>query len=246
MTSEKIIANDADELNKLAAAKFVFIAREAIKKKGRFSVALAGGWTPKGLYRLLATEKFRALIDWTKVFFFFGDERSVLPDDAESNFRMANESLLKPLGIGAENVFRWLTELGNADEIAADYERKIKEFFDLRAGEFPRFDLILLGMGDDGHTASLFPETAALNETAKIAVANPVEKLDTTRLTLTLPSINSAANTMFLIGGAKKAAILRDVLTGEIQPEKLPSQSVRPRGGNLYFLLDRDAARNLE
>lgn len=245
LTSEKIIASDTDELNKLAAAKFVSIARDAIKKNGKFSVALAGGSTPRGLYRLLATDKFRPLIDWTKVYFFFGDERNVLPDDEESNFRMANESLLKPLDIPTENVFRWQTELENAQEVAGDYERKIKEFFNLSEKEFPRFDLILLGMGDDGHTASLFPHTEALNEIEKIAVANPVEKLGATRLTLTYPSINNAANVMFLIAGEKKAEVLREVLEGEIEPEKLPSQKIKPRNGNLFLLLDEDAARKL-
>ncbi|HXG85080.1 MAG TPA: 6-phosphogluconolactonase [Pyrinomonadaceae bacterium] len=246
LTSEKIIAKSTDELNKLAATKFIFIARDAIKRKGKFSVALAGGSTPKSLYRLLTTEKFHALVDWTKVFFFFGDERNVLPTDEESNFKMANESLLKPLNILTENIFRWQTELVNPQEIAEDYEEKIKEFFNLSENEFPRFDLILLGMGDDGHTASLFPRTEALNETKKIAVANLVEKLDTIRLTLTFPTINNAANVIFLIGGRKKAEILREVLTGEIEPEKFPSQNVKPRNGNLFYLLDKHAARNLE
>lgn len=246
LTSEKIIASDAEELNKLAAAKFVSVAREAIKKRGKISVALAGGSTPKGLYQLLATDKFRSLIDWARIFFFFGDERNVLPDDAESNFKMANESLLKPLDIPAENIFRWQTEIGDAEEIAKDYEKKIKGFFNLTENEFPRFDLVLLGMGEDGHTASLFPETEALNETSKIAVANRVEKLDTIRLTLTFPAINNAANVIFLIGGEKKADILRSVLTGEMQPEKLPSQIVKPRNGNLFWILDRNAAQNLE
>ncbi len=245
LKSEKIIASDTGELNKLAAAKFVSIARDAIKKRGKFTVALAGGSTPKGLYSLLATDKFRALVDWTRVFFFLGDERNVLPDDAESNFRMANESLLKPLDIAENQIFRWQTELENAEEIARDYERKIREFFNLSKDEFPRFDLILLGMGEDGHTASLFPFTKALNETEKIAVANTIEKLDTTRLTLTFPVINNAANVIFLIGGEKKAEVLSEVLTGEIEPEKLPSQNIKPRNGNLFWMLDEKAAQNL-
>lgn len=246
ITSEKIIARDADELNKLAAAKFVSVAREAIKKRGRFSVALAGGSTPRALYRLLASDKFRSLIDWTAVFFFFGDERDVLPGDAESNFRTADENLLKPLGVGAANVFRWETELGNAEEIAERYERTIKEFFDLSENQFPRFDLVLLGMGDDGHTASLFPFTEALRETEKIAVAGAVEKLGATRLTLTFPAINNAANVMFLIAGEKKAEAVKSVLTGEMEPDKFPSQNVNPRGGSLFYMLDKEAAFYLE
>ncbi|MDQ6788610.1 MAG: 6-phosphogluconolactonase [Acidobacteriota bacterium] len=245
LTSEKIIAHDAEELNKLAAAKFIFIARDSIKKGGTFSVALAGGSTPKSLYRLLTTDKFRSLIDWTRVFFFFGDERNVLPDDEESNFRMADESILKPLEIAENQIFRWQTELKDAGLIAEKYEQKIKEFFNLPENAFPRFDLILLGMGDDGHTASLFPFTEALQENKKIAVANRVEKLNTTRLTLTFPAINNSANIMFLISGEKKAGVLREVLEGERQPEKFPSQMVKPAGGNLFLMLDRDAAQNL-
>ena len=245
LTSEKIIARDADEAYKLGAAKFASLARAAILKSGRFTVALAGGSTPKGLYQLLASEKFRALVDWSRVYFFFGDERNVSPDDAESNFRMARESLLEPLKISAENIFRGRTELEDAEKIAEDYERTIKNFFDLRAGEFPRFDLILLGMGDDGHTASLFPFTNALSEREKIAAANAVEKLNATRLTLTFPAINNAANVMFLVVGEGKAEVLRAVLEGENEPLKYPSQNVKTRDGNLFWLLDEAAAENL-
>ncbi|MBA2620915.1 MAG: 6-phosphogluconolactonase [Acidobacteria bacterium] len=240
-----MIASDAEELNKLAAAKFVSLARDAIKNKGRFSVALAGGSTPKGLYKLLATDKFCALLDWTKIYFFFGDERNVLPFDAESNFRMANENLLQPLKIGAGNIFRWQTELQNAETIAEKYEQTLKNFFNLRENEFPRFDLILLGMGEDGHTASLFPFTEALNEKNKIAVADRVEKLNTTRLTLSFPLINNAANIMFLVSGENKAEVLRAVLLGETEPEKYPSQNVKPKNGNLFWLLDEQAAQLL-
>ena len=245
LTSEKIIASDGEELNKLAAAKFVSVAREAILKRGKFTVALAGGSTPAGLYKLLATKKFRALVDWTKIYFFFGDERNVLPDDAESNFRTANENLLQPLKINAENIFRWQTEFKDAEKIAEKYQETIKGFFDLRASEFPRFDLVLLGMGDDGHTASLFPYTESLNEENKIAVANRVEKLNATRLTLTFPAINNAANVMFLVSGENKAEVLHAVLQGETENDKYPSQNVRPKNGSLFWLLDRKAAQNL-
>lgn len=246
ITSEKIIAKDDAEFYKLAAAKFVSLARAAILKKGKFAVALAGGSTPKELYRLLASDKFRALLDWTKIYFFFGDERNVSPKDAESNFRMADESLLQPLSIKAENIFRWQTELEDADKIAENYEKTIKDFFRLNEKEFPRFDLILLGMGDDGHTASLFPFTKALSEREKIAVANPVEKLNTTRLTVTFPAINAAENIMFLVGGEKKADVLRRVLLGETEREKYPAQNVRPLGGNLFWLLDEKSAQALD
>lgn len=240
----KIFSN-LEELNVFAAETFVEICRGAIERNDKFVVALAGGSTPKSLYRLLASEDFRGQIDWRKVFFFFGDERNVSPEDAESNFRTAHENLLQPLKIDAGNIFRWQTELGNAETIAEKYEETIKSFFDLRENEFPRFDLILLGIGDDGHTASLFPQTEALNETNKIAVANPVEKLNTTRLTLTFPAINNAANIVFLVGGENKAEVLRAVLHGETEPGKYPSQNVKPKNGSLFWLLDRKAAQNL-
>lgn len=229
-------------LSRAAAEFFCKIGNEAIKKHGRFSVALAGGSTPKSLYQLLASDACKNRIDWKRVFFFFGDERSVLPTDADSNFRMANENLLQPLQIAKENIFRWQTELKNAAE---NYEQTIREFFDLSEIEFPRFDLILLGMGDDGHTASLFPFTEALKETSRIAVENQVEKLDTNRLTLTFPTINNAANIIFLISGGSKAEILREVLESEFKGEKLPSQNVKPTNGNLYWLLDTNSARFL-
>jgi 6-phosphogluconolactonase len=247
---------DIEKLNHFAASKFVEIANQAIEKHGRFGVSLAGGSTPKSLYTLLASDKFKNQIDWAKAYFFFGDERNVPSDDKESNFRMANESLFQPLQILPENIFRWQTEIADAEQIALDYELKIKDFFDLNenppadAGgsdrKFPRFDLILLGMGADGHTASLFPHTKALHETERLAVANWVEKLNDWRLTLTFPVINNAANVMFLVSGAEKAEALREVLQGNYQPEKFPSQKVKLNGGNLLWLVDRKAARLLQ
>lgn len=241
----KIFPN-IEELNVFAAEKFVEIGVEAIEKSSQFTIALAGGSTPKSLYQLLASDEFENKLDWNSVFFFFGDERNVLPDDTESNFKMANENLFEPLKINAENIFRWETEFEDAETIAKDYETKILDFFDLRENEFSRFDLILLGMGDDGHTASLFPFTNALNETEKIAVENPVEKLNTTRLTLTFPAINNAENIIFLVKGADKSETLKRVLEGDFEPQKFPSQNVRPEKGNLFWLVDSSAAALLE
>ena len=181
-----------------------------------------------------------------KTFFFFGDERNVPPDDAESNFRMANENLFAPLQISGANIFRWNTELKDAEKIAEDYGKSIKALFALSNNELPEFDLILLGMGDDGHTASLFPFTEALGETEKIAVANPVEKLETTRLTLTFPVINNARNVIFLIKGADKAEVLREVTQGAPQPDKFPAQLVKPVNGELFWLVDAPAAALLD
>ena len=242
---EVIIAKDSDELNRIAAEKFVSIARNALKRKDKFTVALAGGSTPKSLYNLLASEKFRSQINWKKVFFFFGDERNVLPDSDESNFRMANENLLNPLQISPENIFRWEIELKDTEKIVENYEKTIKEFFDLAKNELPRFDLILLGTGDDGHTASLFPFSKALRETKRIAVVNFVEKLNTNRLTFTFPAINNASNVVFLVSGTTKANALKEVLEGEAQPGKFPSQNVNLKNGNLFWLIDSQAAQFL-
>ncbi len=242
----KIFPN-IENLNNYAADKFVEIATEAIEKRGQLTVALAGGSTPKSLYQLLASDKFKDKIDWSRVFFFFGDERNVLPGDAQSNFRMANENLFEPLQIPDPYIFRWKTETKDAKKIAEDYETAIFVFFalDKEAG-FPRFDLILLGMGADGHTASLFPMTEALHETEKIAVANDVEKLQATRLTLTFPVINNAANIIFLVAGKEKAEVLQSVLEGKFEPDKFPSQNVRNSNGNLFWLVDQNAAGLLQ
>lgn len=256
MKRQVLVFPNIEELSRFAAAKFIEIGNEAIKKRGRFTVALAGGSTPKFLFRLLTTENFKSQIDWKSVFFFFGDERTALPDAEESNFRMANENLLKPLQIPEANIFRWQTELRDAELIAEKYEQTIERFFDLErnppaaAGgsdlsQFPQFDMILLGMGADGHTASLFPFTTALNETEKITVTNMVENLDTIRFTLTFPVINNAANVIFLVSGEDKAATLKEVLEGEFQPLKYPSQSVKPDDGSLFWLIDEPAARLL-
>jgi len=242
----KIVA-DAEQLNRFAAEKFVEIANASIHSDNKnFTVALSGGSTPKSLYQLLSSDEYKNKIDWSKVFFFFGDERNVAPDDKDSNFLMANENLFAPLQIPSANILRWHTEVEDAGIIADDYETAILLFFALEEEErFPRFDLILLGMGADGHTASLFPQTEALKVTERNAVANPIEKLDTTRLTLTFPVINNAANVMFLVKGADKAETLREVLQGEFQPEKYPAQAVKLNGGELFWLVEKEAARFL-
>lgn len=248
----KIFPN-IEELNNFAAEKFVEIGNEAIEKRGSFTISLAGGSTPKALYKLLSSDKFKDKIDWSKVFFFFGDERNVFINDDESNFKMANESLFLPLKIADEQIFRWKTELKNAEMIADDYAEVICLHFNsmLKTPATAdiadlQFDLILLGMGADGHTASLFPFTEALHENDKFAVANYVEKLNTTRLTLTFPVINNALNVMFLVKGADKAETLRDVLEGEFQLEKLPSQNIKPINGNLFWLCDSESATFLK
>jgi 6-phosphogluconolactonase len=238
---EILVARDKDELNALAAAKFVEIANSAIANNGRFTVALAGGSTPKSLYRLLAGAEFKDKIDWQRVNFFFGDERYVPPTDAESNFRMAKENLFDLLGTLPENIFRWPTESAAAEQAAEEYETALRNFF---KGS-PRFDLVLLGMGADGHTASLFPYTEALTENSRLAVSNWVEKLGVYRLTMTFPLLNSAANIIFLVAGEEKAPVLKEILEGEYGREKYPARGINPENGNLYWLLDKAAARLL-
>ena len=232
------IFSDFEELNAFAADKFIAAANEAIEKRGCFSVALSGGSTPKALYTLLAGKKYGGEVDWKCVQFFFGDERNVLPDEDESNFLMASQTFFKPLKISKRNICRWHTEIEPPENIAAEYAAKVVKFFK----GFPKFDLILLGMGDDGHTASLFPHTEALREKTKIACANFVGKLDTTRLTLTFPVINNARSAMFLVKGADKSAALREVLEGDFQPETYPSQAVKLHDGELSWLVDDAAA----
>jgi 6-phosphogluconolactonase len=224
----------SDDIFNLVADKFIELANDSIVKRGRFSVALAGGSTPKELYKILATKN----LDWNKVFFYFGDERNVSIESVESNFKMANETLFKPLNINQSNIYRWKTELQDVEKIAEDYAEKINLF-----GK--TFDLILLGIGTDGHTASLFPHTKALHETEKIAVENWVEKLNTWRFTLTFSTINNAKNVIFLVKGEDKSETLQKILEGEFLPEELPSQSVKPKG-NLLWFIDKSAASKLK
>lgn len=260
MKRQVLVFPNLEELSRRAAEKFIEIGNEAIEKRGRFTVALAGGSTPKSLYGLLASEKFKNRIDWKSVFFFFGDERNAPPDSEENNFRMANEALFEPLQIPELNIERWKTEVKNIEKtvqayedrliigfaLAANYEESISVSSALDDDEgFPRFDLILLGMGADGHTASLFPFTEALHETKKAVVANYVEKLHNWRFTLTFPVINNARNIIFLVAGADKAETLREVLEGDFEPLKYPSQNVNPAGGNLFWLVDESAAKLL-
>jgi 6-phosphogluconolactonase len=234
------ILNTAEELFQAAAAEFVGQAEHAIHHNGRFTVALSGGSTPKRLYSLLASGAIPN-IPWNKICFFFGDERNVPPDHPDSNFRMANESLLSKAPIPKENIFRVLAEQ-DPESAATNYESTLKKFFGLNDGEFPRFDLILLGLGPDGHTASLFPGSAGLNENRRLVIANWVEKFKTHRITFTYPVLNHAACDMFLVDGSEKAKILAGILKDDSQ---YPASQVKPLNGRLLWLLDREAATEL-
>jgi 6-phosphogluconolactonase len=232
------------DLFQTAADAVLHMADEAISKRGRFTIALSGGSTPKSLYALIAANA-AASVPWEKVFFFWGDERHVGPKDPESNYRMAEESLLSKVSVPAGNVFRVPAENPDAGAAANAYEQTLRNFFETAPGQFPRFDVILLGMGPDGHTASLFPETAALQEKSRLFVANWVEKLHTHRLTLTLPVLNQAHLVAFLVSGTDKAAALHEVLEGKAAGEKYPSKLVRPVDGQLIWFLDRASASGL-
>ena len=232
------------EIFRAAAKLFSEAVAESVRSNGRFTVALSGGSTPKGLYSLLA-EEFRASLPWQKMFFFWGDERHVPPNHPDSNYRMTNEAMLSRVPVPAENIFRVPAEIPDANSVATQYEQTIKQFFHLKSGEFPRFDLVLLGLGPDGHTASLFPGTNALQEKNRLVVANWLEKFNSYRITLTLPVLNHAAQTVFLVAGADKAAALHEVLEGNAPGEQFPAKLVAPTDGKLIWLIDRQAAASL-
>jgi 6-phosphogluconolactonase len=227
-----------------AAEEVIRAASDAVRERGRFTFALSGGSTPRNLYTLIAANA-SATLPWDKMFFFWGDERNVPPDDPDSNYRMAKESLLSRVPIPAGNIFPVPTGKGDAGASADDYEKTLRRFFDLKPGEVPRFDVILLGMGPDGHTASLFPETAALKEHSRLVVANWVEKLKASRITFTLPVLNAARRVIFLVSGGDKAPVLKEVLEGKGPAEKYPSKLVHPSDGRLIWLVDRAAASEL-
>lgn len=232
------------DLFSAAAEEVVRFANEAVSERGQFTIALSGGSTPRSLFNLLATNA-RTILPWDKMFFFWGDERHVPPTDPDSNYRMANEVMLSKIPVAPGNVFRFLAENPDADAAAEAYERSLRQFFKLTPGEVPKLDLILLGMGPDGHTASLFPGTAALTEKSRLAMANWVEKLKAKRLTLTLPVLNAARNVTFLVSGMDKAPTLREVLQGKAPAEQYPAKLIQPVDGNLSWLIDRAAASQL-
>ncbi len=244
------VYSDPGALARAAAERFVVLAKDIIAARGRFVVALAGGSTPRAMYTLLASEAFAGRVDWECVHIFWGDERCVPPIHPNSNYRMAHEALLAQVPVPEGNIHRMYAEI-EPSRAAVEYERSLRAFFALdnanqfETGGFPSFDLILLGMGDDGHTASLFPGTAAIHERERWVVAHYIEKLEAWRLTLTPPVLNAAANIIFLVSGGGKAERLQQVLRGPYQPDTLPAQIIKPVGGHLSWLVDRAAAELL-
>ena len=224
-----------------AAKIFVNAAQQAVKERGVFRVAMAGGSTPKTLYALLVAEPFRSQLPFDKMQLFFGDDRHVPPDHADSNYRMVSENFISKTPIKPDQVFRMKTELQDTEKAALEYEQILKTQFALKAGELPRFDLMMLGMGNEGHILSLFPATTALRDNGRLVVRTWVGKLYTERITCTAPVANNSAAVLFMITGADKAPALKAVLEGPYEPDQLPAQYIKPLNGKLIFLVDSAA-----
>jgi 6-phosphogluconolactonase len=240
-TAHLEVWEDARAIAARAAGLLTETSRQSVAARGRFTLALSGGSTPRALYELLAGELYAPRIPWGETHIFWSDERCVPPTQEESNYRMAHEAMLARVPVPPEQIHRMRGEL-EPEQAALEYEKILAEGF----GETPpRFDLILLGMGEDGHTASLFPDSAALSDTARLVAAPFVEKFKAHRLTLTLRTINAARTTIFLVSGAGKAETLRAVLEGEKGAQPYPSQLVSPASGELVWLVDEAAAKGL-
>ena len=237
------IVENAEALAIESANLFLEAATYALRFQSRFTVALHGGSTPKRTYELLASKEFRSKIPWERVHFFWGDERDVPPDHPASNFRLAWDSMLRALPVPSRNIHRVQTELGDAERGARDYEKKIRDFFYVKGPqETPRFDLVFLGLGEGGHTASLFPDGRA-DENGHLVIAPWVEHLNAFRISLTPQVFNEATHIVIQVSGRKKASILRDVLKGD---KTYPALRIHPTEGDLLWLVDRDASSLLD
>lgn len=227
----------------IAAANFIIKTAEvAIKARGKFTVALSGGSTPKALFTLLATPHYASQIDWKNTYVFWSDERTVPLDDEENNAKMAIDSLLSKVAIPKKNIFRIASNL-SAAKAAQKYEATILSFFDNKK---PSLDLCLLGLGDDGHTASLFPYTTILEEKKAWVKEVYVPKLDTNRISFTIPMILASRKIVFFIAGKNKAVVLDKIITGDYTPEKYPSQFIKGKSKSIYYFYDEAAGKKLE
>lgn len=230
-----------------AATEFLHLALEAVEQTGQFSVALAGGSTPKRLYQMLAEKReFRERLPWNRIHFFWGDERHVPPGHADSNYRMAFEAMLSKVPVAKGQIHRIKTEDPDASHAARQYEELLRHRFQLKDDGWPRFNLVLLGLGSDGHTASLFPGTEVLNDQRRLVAAPWVEKFGAFRVTLTSRVFNEAQSVIFLVSGEDKAVALNAVLRGRFEPQRFPAQLIRPLNGRLLWLVDREATRVLQ
>jgi 6-phosphogluconolactonase len=243
---EVVILPDVAAIARRAADEFLKSANEAVAQEGSFTIALSGGSTPRTLNTLLTDDpSFRDEIPWAKIHFFFGDERHVPPDSPESNFRMANETLFSKGLVKPEQITRIKGEYADTEKAALEYEQALRAYFKLKDGEYPRFDLVFLGMGDEGHTLSLFPGTRALHASNRMVVRNWVGKLYTERITLTAPAANQANQVIFMVTRSDKAPALKAVLEGPYEPEQLPAQLIQPVNGKLLWLVDQAAGSML-
>ena len=244
------VYRDNEELAVKAARRFARLADQYVVGCERFTVALSGGSTPKAMFKLLAKSPFVETIPWSSIYFFWGDERCVPPDHLDSNYRMTYETLLSQVPVPQENIFRIPAELADQNLAAQNYSAALINFFlktitpgsTAPLSNVPRFDLVFLGMGPDGHTASLFPKTTALHNETDIVTANYIEKFKAHRITLTAKTINNARNVTFLVAGEDKAQTLKNVLEGERNIELYPSQLIHPTKGTLLWLVDESAA----
>lgn len=241
------ILADAEAMSRAAADALAKHLSESLKTRDVYSIALSGGSTPRRLYELLADDpELCERIPWDRIHFFWGDERHVPPDHPESNYHMALDALFSRIPIPPENIHRVHAENPDADEAAADYAREIHRFFKIATGEMPCFNCVLLGMGSDGHTASLFPGSSALAEQKSLVMANWVDKFQSFRITLTAPVFNNADLILFLVSGGQKADTLQAVLTGEQPSDRYPVQRIQPKQGRMLWFLDRPAAKRLD
>lgn len=240
---EYIVEPDAAALARRTAQYFVEVLEQAVAKRGRARIAISGGSTPKAAFQTLAdpAQPWLKRMPWDKLELFWVDERTVPPDHPDSNYHMTREAMLDYVPLNPEQVHRMEGEL-DPQVAASRYESLLRNTFRLEGAETPRFDLIQLGMGDDGHTASLFPHTEAIHEMGRLVTANQVPQKDTWRITLTWPVINQGDSVFFLIAGKNKAELVKEVFTGPRDPERLPSQLIWPSSGILTLILDKDAA----
>jgi 6-phosphogluconolactonase len=239
-----LILADHSELDRAVASKLLELVEKAIAERGACSLALAGGRTPRGAYRLLGQDAFRRQIAWDRVELFWSDERSVPPEHPDSNYRMALESLVAHLDMRPEAIHRILGE-AEPDTAASLYAKELRRCL---GRPIPRIDVILLGIGSDGHTASLFPDTENLLDEVKLAVATKSPTSPRDRVSLTLRTINAARHVMFVVAGSDKASVLAQILQapGDKGDQVLPAGLVQPTDGTLMWMLDRDAAAKLE
>ncbi|MFQ5780791.1 MAG: 6-phosphogluconolactonase [Nitrospiria bacterium] len=239
---EVIVCSDPAALGRETAVLFTELARKAARERDRFTVALSGGSTPRILYRALTGSPFIEKIPWEQVHLFWGDERFVPPDHPDANYRMVYEILISKIPIPKENVHRMPCEGSVPQTAAAEYEERLRSFFGISGKGTPSFDLALLGIGTDGHTASLFPGSSALAEKERWVVAPYVEKLKSTRLTLTVPVFNDALHVVFIVSGKEKASIMKELLDVADPQCRYPAALIRPRRGKRRFYLDKPAA----